>query len=134
MIAGVLSKDVESIWPFVEPLVQRVIDRFDMGYQSEHILEKLKARDQQLWLCGSKGIATTEITRTAEFGVLGVPIVAGDDMNEWLDDLFNVLRNFAKQHDCKFLEGYGREGWVRQLKPYGFEKYSTVVRMELDNG
>lgn len=131
MIAGVHSDDIERLWPAVCPLVQRVLDRYDFGFDADYIKAKLLNRDMQLWVCAGDAIAITEIIVLPQFKVLGVPVIAGEGLKDWLPDLVETLKAFGKDHGCKYMDGYGRKGWLKALDKYGFKPYSISTRCEL---
>lgn len=43
-----------------------------------------------------------------------------------------LVERYAQDMGCSTLEVYGRKGWVRQLKPLGFEETYTVVQKKLE--
>lgn len=127
-----MASDIDSVWDEIEPEIRRVTDRFDIGEKPEHIRERLRNREQQLWLCnGLDGVCVSEIKVHPEFKVLAFPIIAGEDMSQWLDDLVDIARAYAKHHNCKYIEGYGRKGWLRALNEYGFKDYAITTRLEI---
>lgn len=131
MIKGINHDQIDAIWPVVERQVNRVLNRFDFGYQADYVYQRLKAREMQLWLCNGDAVAITEIILMPDFKVLAVPIVAGSGMKAWIRDLVATLKDFGRQHDCKYMEGYGRKGWVKELAFGGFKEYSVNTRCEL---
>lgn len=134
MITGVRAEHIPKLWAQVMPLIKRVTDRFDAGYDETLVYERLLSGDHQLWIIFDddlKGVFVTEVQIHPFFKILSVPIVAGDEMDTWLDDLVSTTVEFGRHHDCKYIEGYGRKGWVRRLSDYGFKDYSVTVRREL---
>jgi len=131
MITGVIPEELDLVWPSVKEEVVRVINRFDFGFDSDHVLKQLKETNMQLWLCSGDAIAVTEILVMPDFKVLGVPIIAGKNMRDWLPDLVGILKAYGKHHNCKYLEGYGRKGWERMLDGDGFKPYSITTRCAL---
>ena len=37
--------------------------------------------------------------------------IGGTRMKEWLSMAQEMISRYAKDHSCKYLEGYGRKGW-----------------------
>ncbi len=127
-----MYSDIDSVWDQVEPEITRAIERFDIGEGVEHIRERLINRDQQLWICnGGDGVCISEIKICPDFKILAFPIIAGKNMNEWLDDLVVIAKAYAKHHQCKYIEGYGRKGWLKALNEHGFKNYSITTRLEI---
>lgn len=134
MVEGIPSTHAERIWPLVSPLFQRVVSEFDPGYSTDDLLEKVKAQKGQLWVCATDTLhaaAITEINAYPEYKVLHAPYVAGDDMDRWLVPLLDVFEAYARHHGCAYVTGCGRRGWVKALKPYGWEEGFTIVRKQL---
>jgi hypothetical protein len=132
LISGVLAPDIDSVWIQVEPEIARVTDRFDTGERPEHFYQRLIKREQQLWLCnGGEGLFITEVKIFPEFKLLAVPIVAGKNMDKWMVGMVDTCKAFAKHHQCKYIEGYGRKGWLRALHKHGFKDYAITTRLEV---
>ena len=132
MIRGVLASDIDSVWDRVKPEVTRALVRFDPGFDEEHVRQRLKKRELQLWLCnGFDGICISEIIIHPQFKVLSFPVVAGENIDDWLLPMMEVGEAFGRHHNCKYIEGYGRKGWLRKLKPYGWNDHSITTRKEL---
>ena len=126
-----MAGDIDGVWPQVEPEITRVTGRFDIGEDSSRFLEKLRDRDMQLWLCDGGGVCLSEIKVLPEFKILAFPIIAGENMDAWLDDLVDMAKAYARHHNCKYIEGYGRKGWLRKLSAYGFKDHSITTRLEI---
>lgn len=132
MIEGILSSEIDSVWATVEPQIQRVTDRFDIGETPNDIYRRVKQRDQQLWLCNKgEGVCISEIKILPRFNILAFPVIAGDNMAGWLDDLVDMAKAYGKHHNCKYVEGYGRKGWLRALREHGFKEYAITTRLKL---
>ena len=58
-------------------------------------------------------------------------VVGGTQMKEWEDQLIDTMKRYANELGCSHLEGYGRKGWGRALKKYGFYPEYIAYRMEL---
>ena len=44
--------------------------------------------------------------------------------------MLKSIELFAKEHECKYLTGGGRKGWLRKLQHLGFEQ-EYMVKKEL---
>ena len=131
MITGVMPEELDLVWPSVEKEISRVTKRFDLGFDSDHVFKQLKEKSMQLWLCNGDAVAVTELLAMPDFKVLGVPIIAGKNMRQWLPSLVDILKAYGKHHNCKYVEGYGRKGWERMLEADGFKPYSITTRCVL---
>ncbi len=127
----VLSADCLSIWEWVEPLIGRVCSDESVGFSTEDILTKLQTRQMQLWVVPEKAAMVTQVLVYPQHKVLLVPILAGDDMDEWLPDIVETLVFFAKHMGCKYIEERGRPGWGKVLDKDGFRKAFVTLRKEV---
>lgn len=132
MIKLVTGPDAAAYWGHVEPMLQRALDRFDYGSDSDDILLDIINRGRELWLIGEDAVAITSISTLPKFNVLDISLLAGDRINLWLDDLVIAFRNYAEATNCKYIDGFGRKGWTKKLEAYGFKPYSYDVRLEIN--
>lgn len=73
------------------------------------------------------GVVVTSVTPYPRCRMLTVVALSGDNMNEWLDDVYERLTQFRIDQDCIGIEEIGRTGWLRQLKKYGFQQVAIVM-------
>lgn len=74
---------------------------------------------------------TTQILTYPQYNALAVQFLGGSKMKDWLDDALGVLGNFARDSNCKTIEGYGRRAWLRWLEPRGFEQAYITFEKEV---
>ncbi len=74
---------------------------------------------------------TTRLLVYPQRKALALDWVGGERMKEWEDQLIDTMRRYANELECSHLEGYGRKGWGRALKKYGFYPEYIAYRMEL---
>lgn len=96
----------------------------------------LMKNDQTLWLALSEdneiiGCCTVRIIQYATFNACNLENIAGENMEEWIWEGFEVLSRYARDMKCQRLEGQGRPGWERFLKREGWTKFSTRVEFVL---
>lgn len=129
---GIPSNEVLNIWSAVEPSIQAALDQEDTGYNAEDILTRIQTRDMQLWV-HPVAVAVTEIHQLPRFKKLVLVTLGGSDMDAWIEDLMEVLGNYAKGINCKYLEQWGRKGWLRVNEKYqlGGKPTFQVMRIEL---
>lgn len=132
MIRTIHGPDAAAYWGHAQPMLQRALDRFDYGSDSDDILMDIINGGRQLWLIGEDAIAITSICTLPKFSVLDISLLAGDRIDLWLDDLVIAFRNYAGVMNCKYIDGFGRKGWTKKLEAYGFKPYSYDVRLEVN--
>ena len=132
MIRLLTIPEMGKEWPRIAPHLERVLARFDYGSDENDIFADAIQGHRQIWAIGDfDAIAVTQINRLPKFSVLDVSLLAGKGMKEWLPDLVGILTQFAEVNGCKYMDGFGRKGWTKQLEKYGFKPYSYDVRMEI---
>jgi len=129
--AGIVPEEhVHAIWPRVLPMLQPAIDRADGRISADTVLQGLISRTHLLWLISFEDqIAAAFTTRVARYPLkqmLVIECLGGEKLNEWAQSTTEMLRSFAKDYGLDGIEMFGRDGWSRALKPYGW-KHSMVV-------
>lgn len=119
-------------WDRIEPMLARVLARFDYGSDPDDILLDVIHGRRQFWAINDlEGLAVVEICQLPKFSVLDIPLLVGDNMGDWLKPLIDQLTQYAKASGCKYIDGFGRKGWTRKLEQYGFKPYSYDVRLKV---
>ena len=134
-IAGIPSVSARKVWPVAGPWVQAALDAVDTMTSADFILERIEARDMQLWLvlADNTPVAafTTEIVVYEKGKMLTAFSLAGDGMDVWLPAVLETLAAFARANDCRGVQCSGREGWARKLAAFGWTKASVNMVKEL---
>lgn len=118
-ITGVLSGEVECVWPIVEPMIQKALDRGRGEYLTEDIKGYLLDRKMQLWAAINDGeikaVCLTEICIFPRLKVCRLVLAGGSDMRHWIKDGVATLKLWAIAQGCEEIRGGGRVGWSRAL-------------------
>lgn len=133
--AGIVPEEhVRAIWPRVLPLLQPAIDRSGGRISADTVLHGLISRTHLLWLISSGDeIAAAFTTRVARYPLkqmLVIECLGGSRLKEWVEGTTNMLTNFAKDYGLDGVEMFGREGWSRALKPYGWKQSMVVCEID----
>lgn len=124
-IGGVPAEHVMTVWQRVVPLLRRVV-KPHTGYDLDAVLFALQTARMQLWVIGDfQAVAVTEIQTRPLHNVLWCQFIAGDHIEDWLDDWERVQAEFARAHDCVAVEFSGRPGWRKFQDKY--RKYKPVL-------
>lgn len=124
---------IDLLWYQIEPLLQLAVDISDGEMTCEHVYDRAK-EGNTLLICICEGpiiisVITVEI-RDFPNGkkALCLPMVGGKDVDNWVDDFMEVIKQIAKDFKCEEIRGYAaRLGWMRKLKDKGWsELYSTI--------
>jgi len=124
LVTRVPSEDVEFIWRQTSPLLIKALDE---TYNLEDIYEGLIDDRMQLFISWNndrvESAIVTEIAKYPQSKVLRYFLAGGSNLDNWLDNLQQVVEKFAKLQNCTHIEVAGRKGWVRKLKGYKVKAY-----------
>lgn len=124
-IGGVPPEAVMHVWERCVPLLRRVVKPHS-GYDLDALLFELQMARMQLWVIGNfQAVAVTQIQVRPLHKVLWCQFIAGDNIEEWLDDWERVQAEFARANDCAAVEFSGRPGWRKFHNKY--RKYRPVL-------
>ena len=68
---------------------------------------------------------------------LSIAFIGSNDEMGWVKYrgiILDTIERFAIENGCDGIEATGRQGWVKLLAPYGWEKTFTVVEKDLRGG
>lgn len=134
-VYGIFSYNIDDVWHKVENYLKDAIKYSDGKFTIRKLHDLLIAKHMQLWVAADKknnikACAVTEIVDYPAKRVLLIVFAAGIGLEEWIHHI-EVLQNFAAYHDCEAVEIYGRAGWEKVLKKYGYSKTHSVFRLQL---
>lgn len=130
-IAGPL---VATAWHFAEPWVARACEEGALTETPESYKALCIAETAQLWLIQDFqviGACITEIYDTPKGLTCAVPVLAAVNFDDAVVPLFETVEQWAKAEGCVRLEGFGRLGWPRALKRYGWRPLSVVIEKDI---
>lgn len=128
---------LHAVWDRVAPILQRACDVSHGDITLTSTRNRLVAGSLQLYTIsrGQQIVAVfcTDV-QTAESGLrsLRVPIIAGDDLEEWIDDAIEAWRRLGKELMCDVVRGIGRPGWERKLRSRGLRKTHVAYDLEIE--
>ena len=127
---------IGSVWKDVDEILKRAVDTVKDKSEVIDILTGIYEGMYALWVVmneDDKIIAafTTRLIQYPRRRALALDWVGGTQMKEWEDQLIDTMKRYGNELGCSHLEGYGRKGWGRALKKYGFYPEYIAYRMEL---
>ena len=127
---------IGSVWKDVDGILKRAVDTVKDKSEVIDILTGIYEGMYALWVVmneDDKIIAafTTRLIQYPRRRALALDWVGGTQMKEWEDQLIDTMKRYGNELGCSHLEGYGRKGWGRALKKYGFYPEYIAYRMEL---
>jgi hypothetical protein len=90
------------------------------------VLQKLADGVYQAWDFNTVIVVTCVATYETH-SRLRICYAAGDLEGDKLATSLDVLEKFAESIGCSGVEIYGRAGWVRKLKQFGYDQQYAVV-------
>jgi hypothetical protein len=136
-VSRVDTKDIESMWPFIEGYMKRAAKYTYGRFEAEDIKEGLLKQPQQLWIAFDDtkiyGAVVTEVTEYPRMKVLTVHFLAGVEFETWKDPMLKLVQQFGKDNGCKLIDSYGRPGWERVWANYGYTKRFIFYELPLEN-
>jgi len=135
-VSLVPAEAVGHVWKDVERVLEKSVDTVKDKAEMIDILDGIYGGTYVLWVVIDEqedvsAAFTTRLIVYPQRKALALDWVGGTRMKEWEDQLIETMRRYANELDCSHLEGYGRKGWGRALKKYGFYPEYIAYRMEL---
>ena len=130
MIQGITSDYVEQAWEYVEDYIADSLKHGVGEYTTDDIKQLCQSKQMQLWIKWDdeevKGAFVTQILNYPQMKILLVLLLGGNDFIKWRDEVDEILIGYGKEHNCKYVEFFGRKGWKNYLKDIN---YNEQVRM-----
>ena len=136
-IAAIPAPMVDLVWDQVDPLIRSVQAKAPDDISPAVVKEELVSGRKTLVVINRKEriIAVNVLDiKVLDSGVkvLYIPITAGTEMKDWMEDFLNIATAIAKDCGCIELRGLAvRKGWMKKLEPYGWEEMFTTIRYRI---
>jgi hypothetical protein len=115
---------VPFVWPQVEGFVNKALKYASGKYLLEDVYSLVTDYKYPLWVAfNDDGIQGAVITRFIEYPrkkYLFLEFCGGRDGFSWKTPMLEVLRSWAKDHDCDGIEAAGRDGWKKIFERDGY--------------
>jgi hypothetical protein len=129
----IAQKDLRAIWPVVAPLLAKALAYSGGRYDLHTLFGQIDEGKELLWVIYADGPVraafTSRETMYPKRTLLTVDFLGGDGVNEWAGPITERLAAFANDRGLDGVEFYGRPGWGRVMKPFGWRQ--SVVLHEL---
>ena len=135
MIEGIRSENIEGWWSLVEEYLIAAL-KYGLGeYSIEDIKKSCISRDMQLWVKfnkeGVEGAFITKISKYPQKNLLCVILLGGNEFIKWRDEADALLNAFGKEHNCEYVELFGRKGWARMLADIDYKGITRLFAKEI---
>jgi len=130
--AGIVDiKDVQYVWPKVEPMLDKVCHRSQGELLAKDYLPYIMDGDMQSWLgLDEDKIFISMVTQFIYYPqkkILRVIAIAGEKFLEAHEKFNDMFESFAITNDCSALELWGRKGWKKMLPDWD-SKYIVFTK------
>ena len=140
LIFSPIPKDCAyTIWPQVAKVLKRSVATAEGKYEVDDLLDCILKDELVLWVVldtNNDEIIAAITTRLIEYpqgNAMALDWVGGTRMKEWLPIAHPIMVSYAEDHNCKYLEGYGRKAWGRLLGKYWLKTDYIAWKMDLEN-
>ena len=136
MIEGIKGESVEVWWPLVEEYLIAALKHGLGEYSITDIKSACKSKNMQLWVKIGKeveGAFVTKISKYPQKNILCVLLLGGKEFMTWRDEADALLNAFGKQHNCEYVELFGRKGWGKVLKDINYKEQTRLFAKEINN-
>jgi len=135
-VRAIHSTGAASVWPQALPFVERAMAHDNGRVSGDDLLDKIQARDMQLWLGEDDGdlqmVAITQVCDWPQMKVARFVVLAGEDFDGWWTFARPTFDRWAAREGCAQYEVRGRLAWLRKLKDWTFD--CVVMRAEVAHG
>jgi len=134
LIEGIRGENIDAWWHLVQEYLITALE-YGLGeYSIGDIKKSCKSKDMQLWVKMGrevKGAFVTKIAKYPQKNLLCVILLGGDEFQEWRDEADALLNAFGKEHNCEYVELFGRKGWGRALKDIDYKEITRLFAKEI---
>jgi hypothetical protein len=132
------GKIVAEVWPLVEPLLQKGIDRVATSRTTAEIRKNVDEGRWRLWAILRRkqplpilAAAATYTHQTNRGLVAVIDTIGGVDMADWFEPALARFEELARLHGVTRIEVEGRMGWARRLP--GFTAKRIVLEKVIEH-
>lgn len=125
----------DSDWEPIAVWVERALDRCKSTENAALYRAACESGQRQLWHLVTNGdvsgVVISEVYDHPKGKTVGMPVTAGSAAAGGIPAVLITIEAWARSIGAVRLEGWGREGWARALKPFGFKVADIVIAKDL---
>ena len=137
MIKTLTQEELAERWHEIKPHIEIAIEH-GMGETSAHdMFVGAMMGHYECWeVLDDTGnmvsLGFVRVNRFDQHSQLQVVTTAGEGWDEYGPPCLEFIENTAKQLGCKYVTIWGRPGWYKKLKKYGYNNVYTVLAKEIE--
>jgi hypothetical protein len=124
-VSMVPAEYIDTCWKKIEHFIKKAAEYTYGRYSAENLYDMVKEGEHQLWVAydGSdfKSAVLTNVMNYPQCKVLCMGFCGGEELDEWIDPMLSLLKRYAKDMGCDSIEAFGRPGWSKILKKFGYQ-------------
>jgi len=136
LITAVPKEHIANVWQAISPSLDKAINRTHGRFHNVDILTSLMEGTASLWLA----LQDKEIIGSLVFVIAEYPsgmkcgridYIAGRDRDEWFDQMWNAVRDYAKKEGCSAMEMVARPGTAAYVDKWGGKRVGILMEYDL---
>lgn len=135
MIRSLTKEELALRWKEIKPYIDKAV---------EHGVDETSSMDMFIGAMSNKYecIEATLEDKTVSYGMLRVNhfeghsqlqivTATGSGFDEWAEEGLEYVEAYAKEIGCKYVTIWGRLGWPKKLKRFGYRQIYSVCAKEV---
>ena len=123
-------EQVADQWHTLYPTIKEALDHGIGETHMSDILIGLMNSSYQCWIHG-EAVGITKFNQYKRYKQLQLVTCTGPGWFEYAETVLPILEQFAKDTGCRNVSVWGRKGWEKAMKPYGYDHAYTVLVKEV---
>lgn len=124
-----------AVWPIVAPLLAPAMVYSGGRYDMRALFRSIRDKIVVLWVVNTEDMVVRAafVSRVASYpcrSFLAIDFLGGEALTEWVGDVDATLERYCTDAGLSGIEFYGRPGWGKPLKPFGWRQ--NIVLHEKD--
>jgi hypothetical protein len=122
-------------WVAIEHWVRLALKRGLSTEDAASYRASCERGQRQLWHVVTddrvSGVVISEVYDHPEGLTVAMPVTAAESLNDSMPMVLATIEWWARDMGAKRLEGNGRLGWLKALKPYGWKPVRVTIAKDL---
>ena len=123
-------------WNLIEPYVGRSLVHGSGDISTYDLFIECLGAISQCWIREDEfgtihGVAVTRILTHKQYKECVIVCTTSEGWFDHGPEILELLEDFARGVGCKYTSVYGRRGWARALKDYGYKEPFVTLMKEL---
>ena len=126
-LRGIRPDELQHYWPNASKRLAAALEHADDGTTLDEIKQQILDGRSMLWEYGDK----MSVVLSVENNRLYAWLIGGRDLDEWIDELIEAMKRYAKESGMSGLQAVTRPGLARKLRRKGWVTQAEMIRMDI---